>query len=125
MAGMDSSQHAGSSRSKIKMKRKIEREEKAAIRLREDEERANVLELTEFVTTADLARMMDVNPNQIIMKCISLGLMVTINQRLDKDTILLIAEDFGYQVEFIDEQPYWTLLSKKMMKKHYSRELQL
>jgi len=104
MAGMDSSQHAGSSRSKIKMKRKIEREEKAAIRLREDEERANVLELTEFVTTADLARMMDVNPNQIIMKCISLGLMVTINQRLDKDTILLIAEDFGYQVEFIDEQ---------------------
>lgn len=103
MAGMDT-QHGGASRSKIKMKRKLVREEKAAIRLREDEERANILELTEFVTTADLARMMDVNPNQIIMKCISLGLMVTINQRLDKDTILLISEDFGYQVEFIDEQ---------------------
>lgn len=103
MAGIDG-QHVSASRSKIKMKRKLEREEKAAIRLREDEERANFLELTEFVTTSDLARMMDVNPNQIIMKCISLGLMVTINQRLDKDTILLIAEDFGFQVEFIDEQ---------------------
>lgn len=103
MAGIDG-QHVSASRSKIKMKRKMEREEKAAIRLREDEERANYLELTEFVTTSDLARMMDVNPNQIIMKCISLGLMVTINQRLDKDTILLIAEDFGFQVEFIDEQ---------------------
>jgi translation initiation factor IF-2 len=104
MAGMDTGHGAGASRSKIKMKRKLVREEKAAIRMKEDEERANVLELTEFVTTADLARMMDVNPNQIIMKCISLGLMVTINQRLDKDTILLISEDFGYQVEFIDEQ---------------------
>ncbi|MGB9701267.1 MAG: translation initiation factor IF-2 [Candidatus Kapaibacteriota bacterium] len=103
IAEMDVS-HSTQSRSKIKQKRKQEREEKAEIKQRESEERANVLELTEFVTTAELARQMDISPNQIIGKCLTLGLMVTINQRLDKDTILLIAEDFGYQVEFIDEQ---------------------
>ena len=103
MAGMDSSQ-GGSSRAKIKMKKKIEREEKAAIKMMEAQGNENLLKLTEFVTTSELAHLMNVNPNQIIMKCISLGLMVTINQRLDKDTLMLISEDFGYRVEFIDEQ---------------------
>lgn len=103
IAEMDVS-HQTQSRSKIKQKRKLEREEKAEIKQRETEERANILELTEFVTTAELARQMDISPNQIISKCLTLGLMVTINQRLDKDTIMLISEDFGYQVEFLDER---------------------
>jgi len=103
MAGIEIAQK-GQSRAKIKQKRKLEREEKAEIRQKESQERANILELTEYVTTAELARLMDVNANQIIAKCITLGLMVTINQRLDKDTIILIAEDFGYKVDFVDEQ---------------------
>ncbi len=103
MAGIEVAQK-GQSRAKIKQKRKLEREEKAEIRQKEFQERANILELTEYVTTAELARFMGVNANQIIAKCITLGLMVTINQRLDKDTIILIAEDFGYKVDFVDEQ---------------------
>ncbi len=103
MMEMDTQHATGGSRSKIKQKKKIEREEKALIRQRAEEERANVLELTEFITTSELAKAMNVLPNQIILKCMQMGLMVTINQRLDKDTISLLAEDFGYQVEFYEE----------------------
>ena len=103
MTGMDTQHTSGGSRSKIKQKKKIEREEKALIRQREEDERANVLELTEFITTSELAKAMNVLPNQIILKCMQMGLMVTINQRLDKDIITLLAEDFGYQVEFYEE----------------------
>jgi translation initiation factor IF-2 len=56
------------------------------------------------VTTADLANLMRVTASDIIMKCMSLGLMVSINQRLDKDTITLIASDYGFEVEFLDDQ---------------------
>ncbi len=103
MIEMDIQHASGASRSKIKQKKKMEREEKALIRQREEEERANVLELTEFITTSELAKAMNVSPNQIILKCMQMGLMVTINQRLDKDTISLLAEDFGYQVNFYEE----------------------
>lgn len=103
MMEMDIQHATGGSRSKIKQKKKMEREEKALIRQRAEEERANILELTEFITTSELAKAMNVLPNQIILKCMQMGLMVTINQRLDKDTISLLAEDFGYQVEFYEE----------------------
>lgn len=89
-------------KARIRQKKRTEKEEKEISRQLREQERANVLEITEFATTADLARMLDVNPNQIILKCIQMGLMVTINQRLNKDTITLIAEDFGYKVEFLD-----------------------
>lgn len=103
MMEMDIQHATGGSRSKIKQKKKMEREEKALIRQREEDERSNILELTEFITTSELAKAMNVLPNQIILKCMQMGLMVTINQRLDKDTISLLAEDFGYQVEFYEE----------------------
>lgn len=103
MMEMDIQHSTGGSRSKIKQKKKIEREERALIRQKEVEERANLLELTEFITTSELAKAMNVLPNQLILKCMQMGLMVTINQRLDKDTISLLAEDFGYQVQFYEE----------------------
>ncbi|MBP7214194.1 MAG: translation initiation factor IF-2 [Candidatus Kapabacteria bacterium] len=87
-------------KARIRQKKKTEKEEKEISRQLREQERAKVLEITEYATTADLARMLNINPNQIILKCIEMGLMVTINQRLDKDTITLIAEDFGYKVEF-------------------------
>ncbi len=87
-------------KARIRQKKRTEKEEKEFTRQQKEQERANVMEITEFATTADLARMMDLNPNQIILKCMQMDLMVTINQRLDKDTIMLIAEDFGFKVEF-------------------------
>jgi len=63
----------------------------------------NVIKVTEFITTQDLANLMDVTPAEIIQKCLELGLKVTINQRLDMDTIHLLAEEFGFRVEEEEE----------------------
>lgn len=102
LAGMDLS--GASSRTKNKLKKKAEREEKE-LRLKEEKLRdEKTLELTEFVTTSDLANLMGISPSEIIMKCMQLGLMVTINQRLDKETIILIADDYGFEIEFLNEK---------------------
>jgi len=61
----------------------------------------NIIQVTEFVTVAELATMMNVQVNQIIASCMSLGLFVSINQRLDAETISLVAEEFDHTVEFI------------------------
>lgn len=105
-AGMEP--HASSMRERIKQKKKQERKEKEIRQIEESERESHILRLTEFVTTGDLANLMNKSPNEIILKCMSLGLMVTINQRLDKDTITLIADDYGYEVEFIDTQKVQT-----------------
>ncbi|MGM0565938.1 MAG: translation initiation factor IF-2, partial [Bacteroidota bacterium] len=60
-----------------------------------------VLQATEFVTVNELATMMEVNVNQVISTCMSLGLFVSINQRLDAETINMVADEFGYDVEFV------------------------
>lgn len=68
---------------------------------RQDEEK-KILKVTEFVTANEMANLMeDVQVNQIIASCMSLGLFVSINQRLDAETIVLVGEEFGYEVEFI------------------------
>ncbi|HAA00413.1 MAG TPA: translation initiation factor IF-2 [Flavobacteriales bacterium] len=84
------------------------RREKRDIRtqLREEEmiraaEEEKVLKLTEFVTVSDLAKMMNASPTQIISACMTLGIFASINQRLDAETIAIIAEEFGYQVQFV------------------------
>lgn len=59
------------------------------------------LQVTEFVTTGELAGLMEVPVGEVIMNCFSLGLVVTINQRLDAETITVVADEFGYDVEFI------------------------
>ena len=56
-----------------------------------------MLKLTEFVTANELASMMDVSVNQVIATCMSIGIMVSINQRLDAETINLVAEEFGFR----------------------------
>ncbi len=102
LSGMEDS--GAGFRNKLKQKKKMEREEKEARRIEEIQRESTILRLTEFVTTADLAALMGTTAAEIIVKCMSLGLMVSINQRLDKDTITLIADDYGFQVEFLDEQ---------------------
>ncbi|MFN4082655.1 MAG: translation initiation factor IF-2 [Bacteroidia bacterium] len=84
--------------------RKEKRDAHAAERdeaMMEEELQQKVLKVTEFVTANDLAKMMDVNIAQIISACMSLGMMVSINQRLDAETITIVAEEFGYQVSFV------------------------
>src|SRR5690554_902563 len=60
-----------------------------------------ILKVTEFVTVGEIATMMDVPINQVIATCMSLGIMVTMNQRLDDETLTIVADEFGYEVEFI------------------------
>ncbi|WP_418509057.1 translation initiation factor IF-2 [Corallibacter sp.] len=62
---------------------------------------SKILKVTEFVTASEVATMMDVSVTQIISACMSLGMMVTMNQRLDAETLSIVAEEFGYEVEFV------------------------
>jgi translation initiation factor IF-2 len=102
LSGMEYAPSGG--RAKLRMRKRLEREEKEAIRQEEIARESSILRLSEFVTTADLANLMRVTASDIIMKCMGLGLMVSINQRLDKDTITLIASDYGFEVVFVDDQ---------------------
>ena len=70
----------------------------------EQELQSKVIKVTEFVTANELASMMDVSVTQIISTCMSLGMFVSINQRLDAETLSIVAEEFGYQVEFVKPQ---------------------
>ncbi|MBQ6612931.1 MAG: translation initiation factor IF-2 N-terminal domain-containing protein, partial [Alistipes sp.] len=67
---------------------------------REEMERS-VLKVTEFVTVSELATMMNVSPMEVISACMNLGLMVSINQRLDAEALVVVAEEFGFSVEFV------------------------
>ena len=69
--------------------------------LQEERAGSNVLKLTEFVTANELASMMDVPVTKVIGTCMSIGIMVSINQRMDAETIDLVAEEFGFKTEFI------------------------
>ncbi|MCF8432606.1 MAG: translation initiation factor IF-2 [Melioribacteraceae bacterium] len=87
--------------------RKKKRKEKQEIQEKIQEEReltqSTLIKVTEFIAVSELANLMDVNVSEVIAKCIELGLMVSINQRLDQETIGLIAEDFGFEIEFQKE----------------------
>ncbi|WP_299776904.1 translation initiation factor IF-2 [uncultured Formosa sp.] len=69
--------------------------------LDQQEVESKILKVTEFVTASEVATMMDVSVTQIISACMSLGMMVTMNQRLDAETLSIVADEFGYQVEFV------------------------
>ena len=81
-------------------KRDIHRQ-KTEEELVQQEIESRLLKVTEFVTVSEVAIMMDVPVNQIISACMSLGMMVTMNQRLDAETLSIVAEEFGFEVEFI------------------------
>ena len=69
--------------------------------LEQEEKEKSILKLTEFVTVAELATMMGISVTEVISACMSLGLFVSINQRLDAETINLVADEFGFSVEFV------------------------
>lgn len=91
-------------KSKTSRYRKEKRDQVSARNIeKENQELAaeKVLQLTEFVTVSELASMMDVQATQVIGTCMSIGLMVSINQRLDAETINLVAEEFGFKTEYV------------------------
>ncbi|MBX2904691.1 MAG: translation initiation factor IF-2 [Taibaiella sp.] len=95
----------GSTRSKnLKAKyRRNKRDEMAEKRAAaENSEQDNVIQVTEFISVSELASLLDVSFADVISKCMSLGIMVSINQRLDAEVIELVSSEFGYEVEFIN-----------------------
>ncbi|MCC8143971.1 MAG: translation initiation factor IF-2, partial [Tannerellaceae bacterium] len=72
--------------------------------LRQEEQESKVLKLTEFVTANDLANMMDVPVTNVIATCMSIGMMVSINQRLDAETINIVADEFGFKTEYVSAE---------------------
>ena len=89
---------------------KYRRDKRDAIQKREhelmeqEEMESKVLKLTEFVTANDLASMMNVQVNEVIATCMSIGMMVSINQRLDAETINIVAEEFGFKTEYVSAE---------------------
>ena len=77
--------------------RKIQSEEEEALL----EKESKIIKITEFITVGEIATLMNVTTNDIISACMTLGIMVTMNQRLDAETLSVVADEFGYQLEFI------------------------
>lgn len=96
------SKDARGAKTKLKKKKKEILKQRAAEREQEADASSKIIEVTEFITASELANLMDVNVNQVIMACMSLGMMVSINQRIDAETISLVADEFGFEVKFKD-----------------------
>lgn len=96
-----SSQGGKSKASKNRRAKRDDRAQRREIEQLEAELQEKILKLTEFVTVSELASMMNVSPTQVISACMSLGIFASINQRLDAETIQIVAEEFGYETEFV------------------------
>jgi len=77
--------------------RKVQSEEEEALQEKESKK----IKITEFITVGEIATLMDISSNDIISTCMSLGIMVTMNQRLDSETLSVVADEFGYELDFI------------------------
>ncbi len=101
---------SGSGKSSQVNRSKYRREKRSAVaeahekELQKEQEELQILKVSEFISANDLASLMDVTVNEIISSCMSLGMSVSINQRLDAEAISIIADEFSYSVEFIDEE---------------------
>ncbi|MCG8307992.1 MAG: translation initiation factor IF-2 [Cytophagales bacterium] len=101
---------SGSGKSSSVSRSKYRREKRSAIaeaqekEMQKEQEASRVLKVSEFISANDLASLMDVSVNEIISVCMSLGMFVSINQRLDAEAISIIAEEFEFSVEFVDEE---------------------
>ncbi|MEQ8360991.1 MAG: translation initiation factor IF-2 [Cytophagales bacterium] len=99
---------SGGSKSPTGVRAKYRKEKRSAMaQAREDaaeQEDTKTLKVTEFVSANDLASLMDVNVNDVISTCLSLGMFVSINQRLDAESITIIADEFDYNVEFVSSE---------------------
>jgi translation initiation factor IF-2 len=99
---MESSSTVGSRRQRRRQQRKEERKQEEVQQAELEGLEEQVIEATEFITVSELADAMEVKTNEVITTCMNLGMMVSINQRLDASTIELVADEFGFEVEFVD-----------------------
>jgi translation initiation factor IF-2 len=99
----DSGDELAIARAAIRRKKKEKREEEEQKKLDQIEHDKMRIKVTEYVTVGELANLMQVTVAEVIQKVMGLGIMVSINQRLDKDTITLVADEFGFQVDFEEE----------------------
>lgn len=104
MQKMQSGGTVGSKRQKRRRQRKEEREEERAMQEEMEELEEQIIEVAEFITVSDLADLLEVKPTEIITTCMNLGMMVSINQRLDASTIELVAAEFDFDVDFVDAE---------------------
>ncbi|TCK67595.1 translation initiation factor 2 (bIF-2) [Winogradskyella wandonensis] len=86
---------------KYRREKRDQHREQTEKELQAEAAESKTLKVTEFVTVSEVATMMDVGVTQVISACMSLGMMVTMNQRLDAETLSIVAEEFGYDVEFV------------------------
>ncbi len=89
---------------KIRRDKRAERREKEELADMQAAEDSKVLQVTEFVTVTELANMMEVSVNDVIASLMGVGVMVTMNQRLDAEMLEMVAEEFGFSVNFVDEE---------------------
>ncbi len=94
-------QNFGADKRREKRKERAEAEE---LRQLAEEEESKILKVTEFISASDLASLMNVSVNEVISTCMSLGMFVSINQRLDAEAITIIADEFGYEVSFVSAE---------------------
>ena len=90
-------------RQRRRRRRRERHEEERLAELEEQQETANILRITEYISTGELANLMEEDVNDVIGTLLGSGMMVSINQRLDADTISYVADEYGYEVEFISE----------------------
>ena len=90
----------GKSRSKYRKDKRNAAAEAAEEQLIREQEEGKILKVTEFISASDLASLMNVSVNDVISACMTLGMFVSINQRLDAEAITIIADEFGYDVSF-------------------------
>ncbi|XOV92348.1 MAG: translation initiation factor IF-2 [Bacteroidota bacterium] len=92
----------GTGRSKYRKDKRSAKAEAEEERLQAEEKDSKILKVTEFISASDLASLMNVSVNDVISTCMSLGMFVSINQRLDAESITIIADEFDYEVQFTD-----------------------
>jgi translation initiation factor IF-2 len=90
--------------SKLRRGKRLERREKEELDVIQREEEQKELKVTEYATATDLANMMGISVNEVISALMGIGLMVTMNQRLDGETIEMVAQEFGHKVDFVDAE---------------------
>jgi len=100
LARLSAGKGGGKSRSKYRKEKRSAVAEAAEEKMLQDQEDSKILKVTEFVSASDLASLMDVTVNEVISACMTLGMFVSINQRLDAEAITIIADEFGYDVDF-------------------------
>lgn len=96
--------HGKNKAAKYRKEKRISRRDEALREAEREAEESKIIKATEYVTVSELASMMNVPVNKVIASCMQLGIMAAMNQRLDADTLSIIAEEFGYQVQFVDAE---------------------